>query len=1599
MTKLRIDLTTMPADLAERFRLCIQKILAAGDTKTRFAQGQTVVEFDYGLNDLSRFVRTVYPHPITLLRQAVDSHDDALLMERFGTEDYKGASAELLETARQSCRDMDYPDAPPDLAEALAQPAPAAIADILADNEGFVLGGNHDDNTHRDPIMEALNSGAISAAAGTGLLFVEELSTFAQDELDAFLNGPTDEMPDLLLRYLQTLSDSQGKFDFAGMVRLAKAQGVRVVGIDSAEAKILEDVPNAVHHEQRCAKMNISAADIMKAAKAEAEAAGRPAKFVALVGAAHTDTHEGGVPGLAQLMGVPGLAATASGRLVQTADDPAKRGMPAKEQSDFIDAYLVALDAGFGADQAHLMDWREQRDVATAKAAELAAAGQLAPETDVAALMADPAVQASLDATRGRIVQHQADQAALADLIAAGDLGQARVRITEFSAADANFLRFDQSRPRAPSLASRAVSAGHAELLADLAAGGAQLGTAAETTALVGAAIAAFERDKTTPGVDAATAELNLNAALGHAIAAGIAPNGANKKGDTPLEMLVKRGLGPQAGLLIAAGADVQAKTKTGASLVEVAVRAGSASAVTALAAGGAPVGLRTADGTLLQNAIRAGKPDVARALLAAGADVNRQPGSDGQTELHLAIAQGDQTLIDDLVAAGADPAVPNAAGESALDAFLLASVTRRADEATNGPRRAVLAKEAEIAAKQAEIAAGVARLAALQARLDAVEADDLAGRIEPMAAMIERVDLLTTQIPAETAAQAQRALEELTLRGQLPALKAADPLQGPIDALEGLIATLERSMAGLNPEDQAPVRAEIAEQRQHLARLSAVQPVDPELIRAEVGALKLSLAPTATIAALRTEIDTNPQVAARVAGLQAKLTDRQSAVIEISEAVRSGDVAAMNRMIATDASLINARVPNDPNTRTLVQLAARNLDEPMLQALLVHQPDLTLAAKNGGTALHEIFGARKDADEDKATQTRLTNYLLTAGAAIDHQDAMGMTCLHLACLDGNPGAVTALLAAGANESLTDARGWTAKDVVTATTKPLAEAAYAAASAANLERPLVGDAEVSVDTVEILMRATKCENPEDVARVRGMFENLYADPALRPMLQLAALDAANARTTAEEGDTETGLRIFVAKDQQVGLLYNSAAIPRKVPAIQSPRGAYEETSHVVMFGAGAVEGHFSAGTLIHELTHACARILYGKDDIPFEAPEGGYLDAGGKLRTDLPAPPYVEAILADARQSALLCADNPDEAKIHMTLFGRMDGGYKTRGDKALLQEYLVSVPQLIAEFGVDAVRKVAPGLTDYFTISFSEACTAKAESEAYEAVRVRLHDAALIARVGDAPRVAPVSDKIKSDGASASLEGVLGKVRDLYMAQNGAVVLQPGEAALADRLSLPTGSGSFGLPDPDAQRLFETRMRDLRRGLEATYDSDELPPILSADLLRGLVSDVTALAVNRSGRGLRSALETAAGNFTRDAKRDHLGEKLRAGDKLTHREIAELALIRSEDAVWSAANPGAPPPPHPTYDKGRHAALVDFMEEKLTETFVDTPDSRRRAGLLMNDPEVFAGFIAAQSAALLSADRALSARGDEVRIDRDRARQAWFATLQDLAA
>lgn len=1191
MPKLKIDLPTLRKDDAELLRTSARWVIAQGDQKVVLEDGDTIIKCEYGIEDLAmflvpgigRFKKTLQDamyhyysdHNLEIDVSNPGQKDEAVI-NLFATEEYKQELTDELEKRRAECRALDYPDIERDLTNELDATGPETITNVMETSGGLVIGSDHRDSTASEIVIEALESNGVSLANGNGLIFVEEINSSVQPYIDSYYaSAPEAEMPAPLYTFLDSLGS-----EFVDLVAASKRAGARVYGIDTSEAKVAgEDKKSATHHIQRCAKMNAASAEIIENAKAAHPGQG----FVALVGEAHINTHEGGVPGLAQLLNVPGLSPTASGKFQIAPENRNNRGMPPPDACALSDAILRKLAEQMGGDPNALADWRDQEQAARDTALSYLDDHPVDGEIDLDALLADQGLIARIEAKKDEMEQRATRRSALKALVDQGDLDTFRTDLAHYAATDPLFLTNDLKTDDKGSLLTDVIAAGHADLVQDLVDAGAPIDDPEEADAVFSAILTKHSADKGDATILPADADQSLEDAITAAMGAGIPPNGSNRRGETPLQKILGAGATGAVGILLQDGADSMAKTADGKTMMMVAAE-NAPDAIAMLVHEGASIDARSETGTILQDALRNGNADAARALLLAGADVNRAAGPDGQTELHLALAVGDPTLIDDLVIAGADPARPNADGVSALDVLLLQEVSALAEEATNGPHRAVLVKNREIDDKNAEIAATNQAIADLNDRADHLSGELGKSHRDAFDKMQEITQITTIDLPALQIRLAQQTADQLILTGHLPALEAANPMHAITTQIDAQINGLRAARAGLGDAGKAQTDRDIAAAELRRARLNKTQPLDPELIQAQVTALKATLTgkgtAIGTIADVRTAVATDPDVTTSVTTLAQQLIDRQSQIMKVEAAVMAKDYDALDALLNADPSLVNLRLPGLDNARTLIQHAAVTLDVEMVNRLVAHGADLHLQTKTEGTAIHELFDIRRDDDDDKQKQTDIITSLLAHDPTIiDVQDRQGSTGLHLACLDGNADALTELLANHANEDLRDARGWTAKDVVVVTTKPIAERAYAAAADHNVDSPLIAPVEINLSTVEILMRATICEEPSDVAKMRDMFEGLYADPLLRPVLDLAARDAANAHEAApEDGVTATGLRIAVAKSSHVGVLYNQTQDGnRQVPKNSTPFGAYEETHTSCTLVAARNMGIFQQG--------------------------------------------------------------------------------------------------------------------------------------------------------------------------------------------------------------------------------------------------------------------------------------------------------------------------------------------------------------------------------------------------------------------------------------
>ena len=370
-----------------------------------------------------------------------------------------------------------------------------------------------------------------------------------------------------------------------------------------------------------------------------------------------------------------------------------------------------------------------------------------------------------------------------------------------------------------------------------------------------------------------------------------------------------------------------------------------------------------------------------------------------------------------------------------------------------------------------------------------------------------------------------------------------------------------------------------------------------------------------------------------------------------------------------------------------------------------------------------------------------------------------------------------------------------------------------------------------------------------------------------------------------------GLRIFVADSPQVGELYNA---PSKHDA---PQGAFEQDADVLMFGAREGEGsHYFAGTVIHELTHMAARILYGQETIPCPPdPTAGYFDANGKMKPEMKDDPYVEAIMKDMREISLCEANDPVENEVLRTMAGRMnDSSYRNRGDLAFLQEFLVGVPQMITEFGEDAVTKLSPELANYFSDTFLDKCRDTiASDERYADIYSEQFDNTALNKTSDRrPPVRPPAPETWLDNGNAGTksDAIAKKIKQYYTSQHGDVVVPPEGKAI--KTSLPYSTESFAIPQR-YQADVTRKMQVITKALQENLSDEDLPEQVSADVIRNLVKDMTALAHTSSERELKKVVRGRVAGFKREAAKTYLEREVALGHELTNEQVAEIVLMR----------------------------------------------------------------------------------------------------------
>lgn len=309
------------------------------DPKIRVDANNYTIEIDdypYGdFNNIHRqFKDAVYRSADTPANGATE------WMDHYGTAEFRKEQQDLIIQSREELRGIQGPVNDPNANLDLNDDtASGATANTLQNSRGICMGHGHGQK-EAYKFLAAMANTPNAFGGGGGMLFVEELPGYLQGEIDIYLaTNPTPQWSDQAQTFFDSVTNARGLpvgDRLEDMLAAAKQNNIKVVSIDSGECSP-STVPTSAFGEQRDCNMNAFG----KRAMDNAIAQNPNRKFVVFCGAAHSNTHEGGIPGFSQLYDIPAVTMKDDGRVEADDENRTLRGMPPKEVQVFVDQFLV----------------------------------------------------------------------------------------------------------------------------------------------------------------------------------------------------------------------------------------------------------------------------------------------------------------------------------------------------------------------------------------------------------------------------------------------------------------------------------------------------------------------------------------------------------------------------------------------------------------------------------------------------------------------------------------------------------------------------------------------------------------------------------------------------------------------------------------------------------------------------------------------------------------------------------------------------------------------------------------------------------------------------------------------------------------------------------------------------------------------------------------------------------------------------------------------------------------------------------------------------------------------------------------------------------
>ncbi len=380
------------------------------DSKIRVNSDTFTIEIDdysYGdFNNIHRAFKNAMRAPAS---------GAGMWMREFGTDAFRKEEEKRIADSREEMRAVVSPtDDPnkdlPDEADALS-----GTKDILDKSPGVCLGHGHNQGSAYQYLADIVDNPDTFGSKG-GMLFIEELPAYLQTEIDTYLSAKDEpawsEQAQTFFDSVTKARNLKGAAKLESVLQKAREKDIKIFCIDSGECSP-SMAPASAFGEQRTANMNAFAKEVMdKAIKDNPER-----KFVAFCGAAHSNTHEGGIPGLSQIYNIPAVDLTDDGKIKPDPEDRSLRGMPPKEVQLFVDNFLIGYDNEVRANRvpgSEMPDPDKQKAMAMDIATRLQKAGKLPDPTSMTTDQLRDAIKKIVDKIpKGKDQRYQAAKGAI----------------------------------------------------------------------------------------------------------------------------------------------------------------------------------------------------------------------------------------------------------------------------------------------------------------------------------------------------------------------------------------------------------------------------------------------------------------------------------------------------------------------------------------------------------------------------------------------------------------------------------------------------------------------------------------------------------------------------------------------------------------------------------------------------------------------------------------------------------------------------------------------------------------------------------------------------------------------------------------------------------------------------------------------------------------------------------------------------------------------------------------------------------------------------------------------------------------------------------